>query len=522
MGKHSDLIQHKAWVADQGDGTFINPILHADYSDPDVIRVGDDFYMTVSSFGHIPGLPILHSKDLVNWKLINHVIKRMDLPGYDRPQHGNGVWAPAIRYHDGKFWVFYGDPDVGIFMSTATDPAGEWSPFHLVQEGKGLIDPCPFWDEDGKAYLVHAYARSRAGIKHILRLCPMSPDGTTLLGEGQIIFDGTEHHPTLEGPKMYKRNGYYYIFAPAGGVSTGWQTILRSKSIYGPYEDKIVLHQGNTPINGPHQGGWVELPSGESWFIHFQDKDAYGRIVHLQPVRWVDDWPLMGEDQNGDGIGEPLLRYKKPNVGKTYPIETPADSDEFTATTLGLQWQWQANPQDHWYSLTARPDHLRLYAQALPEEVNTHYHAPHLIMQKFPALTFTASAKLDVRALKPGERAGLVLFGYKFAYLAVESREDGAGFALQYVEGNEADEQVKWQSPLVADEVVLTVQVAEDAICKFAYSRDGQEYIAITTPPFQAVKGHWVGAKMGLFATSAASSVEAPGYVDVDWFRVAK
>lgn len=274
------------WTADLGNGTYRNPILYADYSDPDVIRVGGDFYMTASSFAHTPGLPILHSKDLVNWKLIGHAVDR--LPGeYDGPvRHGDGVWAPSIRYHDGKFWIFFSAPDEGIYMTTAADPAGPWSPLHLVKEAKGWIDPCPFWDEDGRAYLVHAFARSRSGIKHRLKMCGMKPDGTGLLDDGVIIFDGELDHPTMEGPKMYKRNGYYYIFAPAGGVPTGWQTILRSRDVYGPYEDKIVLQQGSTETNGPHQGGYVELESGESWFIHFQDRDAYGRIVHLQPMRW--------------------------------------------------------------------------------------------------------------------------------------------------------------------------------------------------------------------------------------------
>jgi len=509
----------KAWVADQGDGTFINPILHADYSDPDVIRVGDDFYMTASSFGHIPGLPILHSKDLVNWKLINHAIKRMDLPGYDQTQHGNGVWAPAIRFHDNKFWIFYGDPDIGIFMCTATDPAGEWSPLHLVHEGKGLIDPCPFWDEDGSAYLVHAYARSRAGIKHLLRLCPMSPDGTKLLGEGELIFDGTEHHPTIEGPKMYKRNGYYYIMAPAGGVSTGWQTALRAKNVFGPYEDKIVLHQGSTPVNGPHQGGWVELASGESWFLHFQDKEAYGRIVHLQPVQWVNDWPLMGENHNENEAGEPVLHYKKPDVGKQYPIEVPADSDEFSGPALGLQWQWQANPNSDWYSLTDRASHLRLFAQPLPASTDTLYRAPHLVMQKFPALTFNASAKLDCTFLKPGEKAGLVVFGHSFAYLAIEAKQDSDRLLLVYVEGNADKEQVKWQAELKSNTIQLSVHVNEEAKSTFSYKLDNDESIIVDALPFQAVKGHWVGAKVGLFAL-AQSSKESNGYVDVDWFRI--
>lgn len=518
--------REQPWVSDQGDGTFVNPVLHADYSDPDVIRVGEDFYMTASSFGHIPGLPILHSKDLVNWRLINHAIRRMDLPGYDKPQHGNGVWAPSIRYHAGKYWVFYGDPDVGIFMTTAEDPAGEWSPLHLVQEGKGLIDTCPFWDEDGQAYLVHAYANSRCGIKHKLRVCRMSTDGKRLLDEGVIVCDGTQDHPTLEGPKLYKRSGYYYIFAPAGGVATGWQTVFRSRSVFGPYEDKIVLHQGDSSVNGPHQGGWVELESGESWFLHFQDKGPYGRIVHLQPVRWVDDWPLMGEDGNGDGIGEPEMRWNKPNVGSEYPIETPATSDEFNGNGLGPQWQWQANPQESWYRLGAKPSHLRLCSIRPPQDARSLYAAPQLLMQKFPAPAFEATAKLDVAGMAAGDRAGLVVFGCSYAYLGVGRFENGDGeFSMAVVlsVGDKEGERELWRDKLVmtGETLYLRVTVVDGARCSFAYSTNGGVFFrSAETPDFEAQKGQWVGAKTGLFAIGGDIAATSGGYVDADWFRV--
>ena len=245
----------KVWVADKGDGTYKNPILHADYSDPDAIRVGDDFYLTASSFNTSPGLPILHSKDLVNWELINYVfLRQKPYDVFDKPQHGGGVWAASIRYHDGEFYIFYPDPDFGIYMTKAKNPAGAWSEPVLIKSGKGWIDPCPLWDDDGNAYLVSAFAGSRAGIKSILIVSKMNTDGTKLLDDGVLVFDGHENQPTIEGPKFYKRNGFYYIFAPAGGVPTGWQLILRSKNIYGHYEEKIVLAQGNTAINGPHQG----------------------------------------------------------------------------------------------------------------------------------------------------------------------------------------------------------------------------------------------------------------------------
>jgi beta-xylosidase len=280
----------KVWVADNGDGTYKNPVLHADYSDPDVVRVGDDFYLAASSFNAAPGLPILHSKDLVNWELLAYALKEQPPADvYSKPQHGKGVWAPAIRYHNGQLYIYYADPDYGIYMVKARNAAGPWSPPLLVKAAKGWIDPCPLWDDDGSAYLVNAMAASRSGIKSILVVSRMSADGTRLLDDGILVFDGHDKNPTIEGPKFYKRNGYYYIFAPAGGVETGWQLALRSRNVYGPYEPRVVLAQGKTQINGPHQGGWVETLPGQPWFIHFQDKGAYGRVVHLQPVRWIDD-----------------------------------------------------------------------------------------------------------------------------------------------------------------------------------------------------------------------------------------
>src|SRR6185312_14445846 len=206
------------WQPDCGDGTYRNPIICADYSDPDVVRVGDDFYLVASSFNCTPGLPILHSKDLVNWTIINHALKNLPHPRYGEVQPGCGVWAPAIRFHANKFWIFFPTPDEGIYVITTADPNGQWTEPHLLQAGKGLIDPCPLWDDDVQAYLVHAYAGSRAGIKHRLRVCPMAPDASRILGEGKIVYHEPEKHPTLEGPKFLKRDGWYYILAPAGGV----------------------------------------------------------------------------------------------------------------------------------------------------------------------------------------------------------------------------------------------------------------------------------------------------------------
>jgi beta-xylosidase len=509
------------WQPDNEDGTYKNPIIYADYSDPDVIRVGDDFYMTASSFNCVPGLPILHSKDLVNWKLIGHAIQHFEDERFDLPQHGNGIWAPAIRYHDGWFWIFVGDPDAGIFMTKAKNPAGPWEPLHLVQEGKGLIDTCPLWDDDGNAYLVHAWANSRAGINSILTVRKMSSDGTKLLDEGTLVYDGRNGvAPTIEGPKFYKRNGWYYIFAPAGGVREGWQLALRSKNVFGPYEAKRVLEQGSTKINGPHQGGWVELENGENWFVHFQEHGAYGRIVHLNPVNWIDDWPLMGIDLDGNGVGEPVIQYKKPDVGKTYPVEVPQTSDEFDSAKLGLQWQWHANPKDGWMSLKSRSGWMRFFAVPNPKDSKNLWTVPNLILQKFPAPEFTVTAKLDFNNLAAGETTGLLIMGQSYSYLALEKTSTGCYLVkktcINAMGGGEEVEEKKVDYR--DNSIILSVKVNKDAVCNFSYSSDGKEFIPIGKA-FTAKEGRWIGAKVGLFCL-ANQKRESTGYADYDWFRI--
>ncbi|WZL89593.1 glycoside hydrolase 43 family protein [Salinimicrobium sp. 3283s] len=523
--QNSENFKSDVWAADQGDGTYINPILHADYSDPDVVRVGDDFYMTSSSFNSAPALPILHSKDLVNWQLINHALPRQ-VPDehFSSPQHGNGVWAPAFRYHEGEYYIYWGDPDFGIYMVKTKDPAGEWEEPVLVEAGKGLIDPAPLWDEEGKAYLSHAFAGSRAGIKSILVVKPLNWEGTKTTGAGKIVFDGHEDHPTVEGTKFYKKDDYYYIFAPAGGVSTGWQLILRSKNPYGPYEEHVSLAQGNTDINGPHQGAWIELENGEDWFIHFQDKEAYGRIVHLQPMTWKDGWPTMGVDKDGDGTGEPVMSFRKPNVGKIYPIQTPKDSDEFTGNDIGLQWQWQANPNATWAFANPAKDQLRLYTQLLPEAAKNLWDSPGLLLQKFPAEEFTTTTKLTFNPNKnlENEKAGLIVMGRSYAYVALESRKDG--IYVVYAEAEKADEgnleQKEQLKKLSAKTAFLRVEVDKKAQCTFSYSEDGKKYIEIDED-FSAREGKWVGAKIGIFATKKQKTNDS-GYADFDWFRFSK
>ncbi len=489
------------WLPDQVDGTCCNPVLYADYSDPDVVRVGDDFYMVASSFNCTPGLPILHSKDLVNWTLIGHALKNLPHPRYEKVQPGCGVWAPAIRFHAGKFWIFYPTPDEGIFLVTAEHPAGPWSEPHCVLAGKGLIDPCPLWDDDGKAYLVHAYAGSRAGIKHRLRVCPMAADGSKLLGEGKIVFHQPERHPTLEGPKFLKRDGWYYILAPAGGVENGWQLALRSKKIYGPYEEKIVLAQGGTDINGPHQGALVDTPDDGWWFLHFQDAGVYGRIVHLQPVEWRDGWPMMGKN------GEPLRRFKKPILIRDQKPFAPSTSDEFDSDKLGLQWQWHANHRDDWHSLIARPGWLRLFPQAAVRPLNEQ---PNLLLQKFPARSFTVETELQLFPAQSGGAAGLVVVGEKSVLFGLQREGLENWLVLQ------TDDKWERLRRVAAQPVKLRVAVRAGGECLFSFA-DERKFIQFPQT-FQATKGKWIGAKIGLGSLKSANFLPV-SHADFGYFR---
>ena len=514
----------KAWVADNGDGTYKNPIIYADYSDPDVCRVGKDFYMTASSFDCVPGLPILHSTDLVNWELVNYALKRHPQEEeFSKPQRGNGVWAPSIRYHDGEFRIYWGDPDRGFFMVKAKDPEGEWSKPVCVKEIKGLIDCCPFWDDNGDVYLSHGYAGSRAGVKSILGLLPMNTEGDATVGDTRIIYDGHTSQPTIEGTKMYKRNGYYYIFAPAGGVATGWQLVLRSKDIWGPYEEKIVLHQGKTNVNGPHQGAWVNTKKGEDWFIHFQDVGTCGRIIHLEPMKWVNDWPVIGNDDDGDGCGEPVMTYTKPKTKKS-AITTPVDDDEFSDNKIGLQWQWMGNSGPTWSFADKKNGVLRLYSQ-YDEIAHNLFYVNSFLGQKTPAKDFTVTTRLSVYPDKryTGEKFLFGIMGEDYSMICIENTAEGLKISQNTCinarkKGTETAIDV---NALPSHNVVIRMTMTDGQYCNFSYSTDeGATFKTIGTT-FKAKEGRWIGAKIGYIASRPKKSNDG-GYMDIDWIRYSK
>lgn len=534
---HPAMAQYRSevWVSDEGNGMYRNPVLHADYSDPDVCAVGEDYFLTASSFNCTPGLPILHSKDLVNWKIVNYALKKVEpVEYYNEARHGKGVWAPSIRFHEGVFYIYWGDPDFGIFMVKTRDPYGEWDKPVLVKAGKGMIDPCPLWDDDGRVYLAHAWAGSRAKFNSVLTVCEMNKEGTAVISDPVLVFDGNDGvNHTIEGAKFYKRNGFYYLFAPAGGVVSGWQLVMRSKDVYGPYEARIVMAQGKTDINGPHQGGWVDTPAGESWFLHFQDKGAYGRVLYLNPMKWVNDWPVIGVDKDGDGCGDPVSRYRKPKTDKTYPIETPVESDEFDTRKLGLQWEWHANYQDV-FGFTTNMGYVRIYGHELSPHFKNFWEVPNLLMQKFPAEEFTATAKLKVSAKDDGQLSGLIIMGWDYSWIGVEKQ--GEKFLLKQAVCKDAEqgnlEQVstlavlepsrKFEAGLFPNyerEIYIRVHVDKGAYCRFSYSLDGKKFTEAGTL-FKARQGKWIGAKVGMFSVTPHGKER--GWVDVDWFRLEK
>lgn len=502
----------KMWNADNGDGTYSNPILYTDYSDPDVIRVGEDYFMAASSFCNAPAVPVLHSRDLVNWKVISYAMDRLPFEEYDRPRHGCGAWAPAIRYHEGVYYIFIPMPDEGIFMVRTNDPFRGWEEPVCVRQVTGWIDPCPFWDDDGQAYMVSAFARSRIGFKSILHLSPIKPDCTDVLGDGRHIYDGSKTQPTIEGPKLYKRNGYYYIFAPAGGVKPGWQTVLRSKNIWGPYEEKIVLHQGGSPVNGPHQGAWVDTPSGEDWFLHFQDVGNAGRILHLQPMRWENDWPVIGVNVDENGCGEPVMHYKKPDTKTDCAIDSPEESDFFDGASLGLQWQWNANYKKEWYGLGEKG--LTLYAQASNPDTQL-CDISNLLLQKWPAPQFTVTAGLDVGRMQEGDVCGLVNLGGVYTGLAVSMKEGRKRLVQRTGEWTKNNETETVCGEIGKDILFIRMEVKDALFVSFAYSYNEEDWTA-AGDTVETTPGRWVGVKAGLFAIQ--ESGRQGGSMDVRYF----
>lgn len=500
----------QVWSPDNGDGTFTNPLMWGDWPDPDVIRVGDDFYFVSTSMHYVPGSPIATSKDLVNWKMVGYAVERYDEdPRYDM-QNGqlylNGSWANSIRYNNGKFYVAFCTPykrgieDGHFSICEAEKPEGPWKRTIFPEY---LYDPGLFFDDDGKVYVAHGQGK--------LYLTELNSDVRSVKGKPVEIWNKRFKdsrtfggHFGMEGAHMYKINGKYYITCPAGGTE-GWQVCLRSDNIYGPYEHKIIAEDSTSyPPNGLHQGGMVQLKNGDWWFIIMQDRGAIGRVPHLLPVKWVDGWPMLGDN------GKDVITYPKPNVGKTYPVLAPETSDEFTKKRLGLQWQWNHNPDNSKWTLTERPGYMRLKASQaanLKEARNT-------LTQRVQGPSSEGSVVMGLAGLKEGNVAGFGVFQFPYAYVAVQ--QEGNNRKVVMCNDGEIVETVE---AIKGDKIWIRARVTDqNFIARFYYSLDGKTFSPIGNELKMGLGLDWTANRFCLFNYSTkASGVD--GYADFDWFR---
>ncbi len=534
-------------------GQYRNPVLTGDYSDPDVVRVGDDYYLVASSFSNVPGLPILHSTDLVHWTLLGHALPRLSPEDhFATPRRGGGVWAPAIVHRGGMFRIYYPDPDRGIFVVTARDPRGPWSTPTLVDNTQGVIDPAPFWDDDGSAWMAMAFAASRAGFQNVVLLKRMDARGNRTLDAGVRIVEGDKLSPvrtsigmrpwqTTEGPKLYKRDGWYWLFTPSGSVKGGWQGVFRARKITGPWEGRNVMDQGPTQINGPHQGAWVTTAKGEDWFLHFSDADSYGRQIHLQPMRWRGGWPVIGADPDGDGIGQPVETHAAPRLPRGNGAGIPV-SDEFDGAP-NIAWQWNSNPRNDWIR-SGTAGELRM--GAVPSSANL-WEVGNLLTQKLPDRVFTVTSRLRFAPVRVGERTGLSLFGSDYGWIGAERTTTGS--RVVQITRRDADkggaETVTTGPELGADGSLwvrmtatpITVRNAppdfspywpsmlrsSHAETRFSYSLDGKTFVPLGDA-FVSRPGRWVGAQIGIFAQATggtpAFTANTTGFTGYDWVRI--
>ncbi|MCI9654139.1 MAG: glycosyl hydrolase 43 family protein [Acholeplasmatales bacterium] len=487
---------------------YTNPIIFQDFSDPDVIRVKDSYYMIASSFNHAPGIPVLKSKNLVDWKLIHYAMDELPFERFKDVRHGEGVWAPSLRFHKGVYYICIPFPDDGIYVCSCTDiDKGNWTKPWCLIAGKGYEDPCPIWLGD-KCYLVLAFAKSRAGFNSCLGLYEVTPDLKNTISESYtIIYDGHNMSPTIEGPKFNARNGWIYIMAPAGSVKTGWQVCLRSKNIYGPYEAKIVLLQNDTKINGPHQGALINLKKDAWAFIHFQDLDCYGRIVHLQPVKWVNDWPICGYAPDELLAGSPVSKHEYLiDKDSNFKLET---SDLFQKDKLSLIWQTPANKQLSWYTLS-KGLVLSCYCHNTKAYRALHL-TPNLFLTKLSFPSFKASALCELKLMENGDEAGLCFMGTDYSYICIRRIQNQNHLQIRRGAFNQEEDVVLFDCVYQNKEIEFIVKFQYPGLYQLGFNK------TIFKEVYEATKGRWIGGKVGIYARSNHDSV---GFARFKYYKV--
>jgi len=501
---------------DQGNGNYVNPVLPADYSDLDAIRVGNDYYAISSTMQFSPGMVVLHSKDLVNWEIIGHVVDDLSRISpelnWDRMNcYGKGIWAGSIRYYKNKFWVYFGTPDDGFFVTSAADPAGPWEPLHQVWKVSGWDDCCSFCDDDGQLYFIATnFALDTVNNKkYNIHLFKMTPDGKSLIMESDSIIHQSQGS---EANKLYKINGLYYHYFSE--VKSEGRVIMmeRSKNIYGPWEIRQLNHVSKELDKEPNQGGLIQIPTGEWYFLtHHGSGDWEGRAASLLPVHWIDGWPVIGEP-GADTIGHMVWTGPKPiSYKRKLYIQS---SDEFDTSRLKAQWEWNYQPRADKWSITARKGFLRLYAfTPIPSnnESSVILRAGNTLTQRsMRTASNVATVKVDITNMADGQFAGLTHFSTT-SYSLFGIKQENEIRSLVYLRNGKDTLGIK----VKGTSIWLRSTWDANGISRYAFSTDGKSYQAFGNT-FQLTWGSYRGDRIGIFNFN---SKEDKGYVDVDWFR---
>lgn len=496
-------------ISDNGNGTFTNPVIRADYPDPDVVRLGDTYYFVSTTMHNFPGATVLKSKDLVNWEYCAQPLKQLSsaakynlTDGLD--SYAQGMWAAAMETHNGRLYILINGNDAGGFLLSTDDPEGEWE---MQKLDRVYYDPGLLFD-NGKVYVV-------CGI-NMLTICQLDENFNFERSQVVVEREGTG----LEGSHLYKIGDYYYIYSTYGGWPTG-QTIFRSKNIWGPYEEKLLVEKTiNGKPNTVHQGALVETQTGEWWTMLMEDLGPMGRMPNLQPVTWQDEWPIVGDN------GVPMQTCNKPDVGTCYPREALPTNDNFRSYPLGMQWQWNHNPDNGAWSLFERPGWMRLKAKDTATDM---MHARNTLTQRI----FADSEKptngtvcMDISQMKEGDVAGIAVIQDPYAYLAVRLINGQYQLVWQQETLRGVDNftpatqalQFANQSEILYLRAQMSYATGK---CCFFYSTDNQTWNALGgETELRYNLSVFVGTRFGIFCyhDEASAPDEAPGYVDIDWF----